>query len=93
MWSNCMRLWRAERRYTWFLNLLMEASYSIRSSILEGEDEARIYFRQLINAVDYCHNRGVYHRDLKSENLLLDSNGALKVSDFGLCAFAPQTNV
>lgn len=25
------RLWRAERRYTWFLNLLMEASYSIRS--------------------------------------------------------------
>ncbi|PWZ43854.1 CBL-interacting protein kinase 9 [Zea mays] len=31
--------------------------------------------------------------DKISENLLLDSNGALKVSDFGLCAFAPQTNV
>ncbi|PWZ05903.1 CBL-interacting protein kinase 9 [Zea mays] len=57
-----------------------------------GEDEARIYFHQLINAVDYCHSRGVYHRDLKPENLLLDSNGALKVSDFGLSAFAPQTN-
>ncbi|KAL5664378.1 hypothetical protein ACJX0J_024486, partial [Zea mays] len=41
---------------------------------------------------DYCHSRGVYHRDLKPENLLLDSNGALKVSDFGLSAFAPQTN-
>ncbi|ONM39678.1 Protein kinase superfamily protein [Zea mays] len=62
-------------------------------SILEGEDEARIYFHQLINAVDYCHSRGVYHRDLKPENLLLDSNGALKVSDFGLSAFASQTNV
>ncbi|XP_066306445.1 CBL-interacting protein kinase 9-like isoform X3 [Miscanthus floridulus] len=56
-----------------------------------GEDEARIYFHQLINAVDYCHSRGVYHRDLKPENLLLDSHGALKVSDFGLSAFAPQT--
>lgn len=29
------------------------------------EDEARKYFQQLINAVDYCHSRGVYHRDLK----------------------------
>lgn len=29
------------------------------------EEEARKYFQQLINAVDYCHSRGVYHRDLK----------------------------
>ena len=29
------------------------------------EDAARKYFQQLINAVDYCHSRGVYHRDLK----------------------------
>nr|CAB3502164.1 unnamed protein product [Digitaria exilis] len=58
-----------------------------------SEDEARKYFHQLINAVDYCHSRGVYHRDLKPENLLLDSHGTLKVSDFGLSAFAPQTKV
>ena len=30
-----------------------------------NEDEARKYFQQLINAVDFCHSRGVYHRDLK----------------------------
>ncbi|KAJ8748455.1 hypothetical protein K2173_003350 [Erythroxylum novogranatense] len=54
------------------------------------EDEARRYFQQLINAVDYCHSRGVFHRDLKPENLLLDSSGALKVSDFGLSAFSQQ---
>jgi len=29
------------------------------------EENARKYFQQLINAVDYCHSRGVYHRDLK----------------------------
>ncbi|KAM7263138.1 hypothetical protein ACFE04_000821 [Oxalis oulophora] len=52
------------------------------------EDLARRYFQQLISAVDYCHSRGVYHRDLKPENLLLDENGNLKVSDFGLSAFA-----
>ncbi|KAK2642924.1 hypothetical protein Ddye_024687 [Dipteronia dyeriana] len=54
------------------------------------EDEARLYFQQLINAVDYCHSRGVCHRDLKPENLLLDANGVLKVSDFGLSALPQQ---
>ncbi|EPS71153.1 hypothetical protein M569_03606, partial [Genlisea aurea] len=52
-----------------------------------GEDEARKYFQHLINAVDYCHSRGVFHRDLKLENLLMDDAGNLKVSDFGLSAF------
>ncbi|CAL9105966.1 CBL-interacting protein kinase 32-like isoform X2 [Musa acuminata AAA Group] len=54
------------------------------------EDEARRYFQQLVNAVDYCHSRGVYHRDLKLENLLLDEYGNLKVSDFGLSALSQQ---
>ncbi|EMS51088.1 CBL-interacting serine/threonine-protein kinase 21 [Triticum urartu] len=51
------------------------------------EREAKKYFYQLIDAVDYCHRRGVFHRDLKCqqpENLLLDNQGNLKVSDFGL---------
>ncbi|XP_047330084.1 CBL-interacting serine/threonine-protein kinase 6-like [Impatiens glandulifera] len=52
------------------------------------EDVARNYFQQLISAVDFCHSRGVYHRDLKPENLLLDEDENLKVSDFGLSAFA-----
>ncbi|KAK8523418.1 hypothetical protein V6N13_113365 [Hibiscus sabdariffa] len=51
------------------------------------EDTARLYFQQLISAVDFCHSRGVYHRDLKPENLLLDEDGNLKVTDFGLSAF------
>ncbi|VVA38720.1 PREDICTED: CBL-interacting [Prunus dulcis] len=57
-------------------------SYAKRFS----EGEARKLFQQLIDAVDYCHNKGVYHRDLKPENLLLCGKGSLKISDFGLSA-------
>ena len=57
------------------------------------EDSARMYFQQLISAVDFCHSRGVYHRDLKPENLLLDENGVLKVTDFGLSALAESKHL
>ncbi|KAL7225044.1 hypothetical protein ACSBR1_020347 [Camellia fascicularis] len=54
------------------------------------EEVARKYFQQLIFAVRFCHARGVYHRDLKPKNLLLDEDGDLKVSDFGLSAVYDQ---
>lgn len=54
------------------------------------EETARFYFRQLISAVKHCHSRGVFHRDLKLDNLLLDEDGNLKVSDFGLSAVTGQ---
>ncbi|KAJ3680936.1 hypothetical protein LUZ60_015425 [Juncus effusus] len=50
------------------------------------EEIAHKYFKQLIDAVEFCHNRGIFHRDLKLENLLLDENDNLKVTDFGLSA-------
>ncbi|GAA0169106.1 hypothetical protein LIER_23659 [Lithospermum erythrorhizon] len=70
-----------------------ELSTKLYGSVNHGrmkEDDARKYFQQLINAVDYCHSRGAYHRDLKPENLLLDACGNLKVSDFGLSALSQQ---
>ncbi|KAE8687477.1 CBL-interacting serine/threonine-protein kinase 25 [Hibiscus syriacus] len=54
------------------------------------EHVARKYFQQLISAVDFCHSRGVSHRDLKPDNLLLDENEDLKISDFGLSALPEQ---
>ena len=48
------------------------------------ENEASIFFYQLINGVDYIHKKGVAHRDLKPENLLLTVDNILKIIDFGL---------
>ncbi|KAM0058557.1 putative protein kinase CAMK-CAMKL-CHK1 family [Helianthus debilis subsp. tardiflorus] len=54
------------------------------------EEEAIYHFQQLINAVDYCHSRGIYHRNLKPKKLLLDASGNLKVTDFVSSALAQQ---
>ncbi len=48
------------------------------------EEEASIFFYQLINGVDYIHKKCVAHRDLKPENLLLTEDKTLKIIDFGL---------
>ncbi|XP_061991770.1 CBL-interacting serine/threonine-protein kinase 4 [Rosa rugosa] len=54
------------------------------------ESLARRYFQQLVSALRFCHENGVSHRDVKPQNLLLDGNGNLKVSDFGLSALPEQ---
>ncbi|KAF9240064.1 Pkinase-domain-containing protein [Melanogaster broomeanus] len=48
-----------------------------------SEDEARIIFGQLCLAVAYLHDKGIVHRDLKLENVLLDERCRVKLGDFG----------
>ena len=49
-----------------------------------SENEASVFFYQLINGVEYIHSQNLVHRDLKPENLLLTENKIIKIIDFGL---------
>ncbi|KAI9097026.1 kinase-like domain-containing protein [Phlyctochytrium arcticum] len=55
------------------------------------EKVARRYIRQIVSAIDYCHQNSIVHRDLKIENVLIDKDGSIKLIDFGLSnLFAPS---
>mmetsp|Transcript_13140 Transcript_13140/g.20233 ORF Transcript_13140/g.20233 Transcript_13140/m.20233 type:complete len:288 (+) Transcript_13140:90-953(+) len=51
------------------------------------ENEVRDVFLQILEALNYCHQHQVVHRDLKLENLLVDKNYNIKILDFGFSNF------
>ena len=50
-----------------------------------SEERTRFYGAEITLAVKYLHELGIVYRDLKLENLLLDNEGHIKITDFGLC--------
>ena len=60
-----------------------------------GETESRRFFQQLVEGIEYIHERGVVHRDLKCENILLSNDKRVMISDFGFARvqpIQPETN-
>ncbi|CAF0736985.1 unnamed protein product [Brachionus calyciflorus] len=58
--------------------------YIMKHSDGLDEDQAKIYFRQIVNAIKYCHDLKVVHRDLKPENVVFfQQTGQVKLTDFG----------
>jgi len=49
-----------------------------------SEDVVRFYIVQIIMAIGYLHKKGIMHRDLKLENILVDEKGYIKIIDYGL---------
>ena len=59
----------------------------MRKDIL-SEEESRFYISEVIMAIESVHKLNYIHRDLKPDNVLLDKNGHVKLTDFGLCKHA-----
>ena len=48
-----------------------------------SEGEASYIFRQIVEGLAYCHRQGIYHRDIKTENVMIDKNKKIRIIDFG----------
>ncbi len=74
------------------LQLLIVMEYAAGGDLLRllkkkgqlEEDEARAIFRQIVYGLGHIHARSVLHRDIKLDNILLDSDGGVKICDFGV---------
>lgn len=61
------------------------SSITDRGMFIGNDPLAKRAFLQILDAVAYCHSRGIYHRDLKPENILVSNQGTeVKLADFGL---------
>eukprot|EP00929_Paragymnodinium_shiwhaense_P067715 TRINITY_DN34048_c1_g1_i1.p1 TRINITY_DN34048_c1_g1~~TRINITY_DN34048_c1_g1_i1.p1 ORF type:complete len:574 (-),score=135.68 TRINITY_DN34048_c1_g1_i1:57-1778(-) len=88
------------RLYEWFED---ENNVFIVTELIQGEDlrhfmqdeDLQSLFRQLLEAVAYCHDRGVAHRDLKMQNCMVwegSKDKVLKVIDFGIAAVKKKSD-
>lgn len=69
-------------RTTWNLK-------NLSRDVLQNENAARGIMRQAVSALIYCHDRGVYHRDFKIDNILISLRGEVCLTDFGISSIAP----
>ena len=67
-------------------------NYIVKNKRLK-ENEASFFFYQIINGVEYLHNKNIVHRDMKPENLLLNQNNIIKIIDFGLSNYYDDGNL
>ncbi|TGZ73511.1 hypothetical protein CRM22_001473 [Opisthorchis felineus] len=59
--------------------------FYMQRSLRLPEDYARFYAAEICLALNFLHERGIIYRDLKLDNVLMDSEGHIKLTDYGMC--------
>lgn len=82
---NIMKLNRVFSTNEYTFMVMPRMSGSLNTMGMMTEDQAKIFFRQMVDAVKHVHLQGVVHHDIKRENFMYDENQQISLSDFGLC--------
>lgn len=79
---------KRKKKYAYLVLDLQEESlkqYVRSSSLAELQDKGPSILKQILQGIDPLHDEDILHRDLKPQNILVNSEGKMVLADFGIC--------
>ncbi len=79
----------ANGRYYFTMELVKGSTLTQKIATLSPRDATRMFY-EIADALDYAHRRGIIHRDIKPDNILIGSDGEPKLTDLGIAVLDQQ---